>query len=93
LYVATTHQLLGEVLLRRGSLTDAESELRIALDMNSSLAGAHSWRAARSEASLGWLLITRDRAVEGEPMLLAARSLLLGCSGGGPRPDLDSGGS
>jgi tetratricopeptide (TPR) repeat protein len=81
LYVATTHQLLGEVLLRSDSLTDAESELRIALDMTVGLAGADSWRAARSEASLGWLLIERDKAAEGEPMLLAARSKLLSTVG------------
>jgi len=77
LYVASTHQLLGEVLLRRGSLAAAEAELRAALDVNIALAGADSWRAARSEASLGWALIARDQAAEGEPMLLAARAKLL----------------
>ena len=77
LYIASTHQLLGEVLLRRGSLAAAEAELRTALDMNLGLAGPDSWRSARSEASLGWALITRDKAVEGEPMLIAARSKLL----------------
>ncbi len=77
LYVASAHQLLGEVLMRRGSLAAAETELELALDMNVGLAGADSWRAARSQASLGWLLIARDRAAEGEPMLLAARSKLL----------------
>ena len=77
LYIASTHQLLGEVLLRRGSLASAEAELRTALDMNLGLAGPDSWRSARSEASLGWALITRDKAAEGEPMLIAARSKLL----------------
>jgi serine/threonine protein kinase/tetratricopeptide (TPR) repeat protein len=77
LYVASTHQVLGEVLLRRGSLAAAEVELREALDMTVGLAGAESWRTARSEASLSWALIQRDKAVEGEPMLLAARSKLL----------------
>jgi hypothetical protein len=77
LYIASTHQLLGEVLLRRGSLAAAEAELRTALDMNLGLAGPDSWRSARSEASLGWALITRDKAAEGEPMLIAARSKLL----------------
>jgi hypothetical protein len=65
------------VLMRRGSLAAAETELNIALDMNAALAGPDSWRAARSEASLGWLLIARDKAAEGEPMLVAARSRLL----------------
>src|SRR6202023_3432788 len=51
LYVASTHQLLGEVLLRRGSLAAAEAELRTALDMTLGLAGPDSWRLARSEAS------------------------------------------
>ncbi len=77
LYVASAHQLLGEVLLRRGALVAAEAELRAALDMNVALAGADSWRAARSEASVGWALIQHDKAEEGEPMLLAARSKLL----------------
>jgi eukaryotic-like serine/threonine-protein kinase len=77
LYVASTHQLLGEVLLRRGSLAPAEAELRTALDMNLGLAGPASWRVARSEASLAWALIARDKATEGEPMLLAARFKLL----------------
>jgi hypothetical protein len=69
--------VLGEVLLRRGSLAAAEAELREALDMTVGLAGAESWRTARSEASLGWALIQLDKAAEGEPMLLAARSKLL----------------
>jgi serine/threonine protein kinase/tetratricopeptide (TPR) repeat protein len=81
LYVASTHQVLGEVLLRRGSLAAAEAEFRTALDMNVGLAGPASWRVARSEASLGWALIARDKAVEGEPMLLAARSKLLATVG------------
>ena len=81
LFVASTHQLLGEVLLRRGLLNEAESELRTAVDMTTGLAGPDSWRTARSEASLGWLLIVRDRASEGEPMLLKARTTLLAIVG------------
>ena len=38
LYLASTHQLLGEVLLRRGSLAAAETELREAVDINAALA-------------------------------------------------------
>ena len=74
-------RLLGEVLLRRGCLAAAEAELRTALDMNVGLAGADSWRTARSEASLGWALIKRDKAAEGEPMLVAARSQTAGDGG------------
>jgi serine/threonine protein kinase/tetratricopeptide (TPR) repeat protein len=82
LYVASTHQLLGEILLRRGSLANAESELRTAWEMNAGLIGGpDGWRAARSEASLGWVLIARDKTAEGEPMLLAARSKLLATRG------------
>jgi serine/threonine protein kinase len=81
LYVASAHQLLGEILLRRGSLAAAEAELRAALDMCVGLAGPDSWRAARSEASLGWTLIQLDKAAQGEPMLLAARSKLLATVG------------
>ena len=81
LYVASTHQVLGEVLLRRGSLMAAESEFRIAVDMTVGLAGADSWRTARSEASLAWTLIQRDKASEGEPLLVAARSKLLASVG------------
>jgi hypothetical protein len=69
------------VLLRRGSPADAETELHIALDMTKALAGADSWRTARSEASLGWVLIARGRAAEGEPMLVAARFKLLALVG------------
>ncbi len=81
LYVATTRQLLGEVLMRRGSLAAAQTEFNIALDINAGLAGADSWRAARSQASLGWLLIASDKAAQGEPMLVAARSKLLSTVG------------
>jgi serine/threonine protein kinase/tetratricopeptide (TPR) repeat protein len=81
LYVATTTQLLGEVLLRRGFPAAAETQLRAALDMNVSLEGSDSWRAARSEASLGWTLTQHDKAAEGEPMLLAAQSKLLAALG------------
>ncbi len=49
--------------------------------MTVGLAGADSWRAGRSEASLGWTLIQRDKAAEGEPMLLAARKKLLATVG------------
>jgi hypothetical protein len=83
LYIASTHQLLGEVLLRQGSLAAAETEIRTALDMNVGLAGPDSWRSARSEAGLGWTLIARDKSAEGEPMLLAARSKLLATVGPG----------
>jgi hypothetical protein len=52
------------------------------VDINSALAGADSWRTARSQASLGWDLILRDNAAEGEPMLIAARNRLLATVGG-----------
>jgi hypothetical protein len=51
------------------------------LEITAGLVGAESWRTARSEASLGWVLIQRDKAAEGEPMLLAARSKLLASVG------------
>jgi serine/threonine protein kinase/tetratricopeptide (TPR) repeat protein len=76
-YVAATRHLIGEVLLRRGQLAAAEVELRAALDIDISLEGAGNWRTARTEASLGWLLISQDKAGEGEPMLVAARKQLL----------------
>jgi tetratricopeptide (TPR) repeat protein len=81
LYVAATRQLLGEALLRRGQLQEAEKELRAALDIDLSLAGQKDWRAARAEASLGWLLIQENNAAEGEPMLATARSKLLASIG------------
>jgi hypothetical protein len=81
LYVASTHELLGEILLRRESLAAAEAELRISLDMNIGLAGPDNWRTVRSQASLGWALIKRDKASEGEPMLVAARTKLLATVG------------
>ncbi|HTV97572.1 MAG TPA: serine/threonine-protein kinase [Steroidobacteraceae bacterium] len=81
LYIASTRRLLGEILLRRGSLAAAESELRTALEIDTALTGPDSWRTARSAASLGWLLIKRDKAGEGEPMLVAARARLLATVG------------
>jgi len=77
LYVAATRHLLGEVLLRRGQLREAEVELRAALEMDLSSAGPGDWRAARTEASLGWLLIAENNSAEGEQMLVAARSKML----------------
>ena len=48
-------RLLGEILLRRGSLAAAEAELRAALDINTALAGAGqlAHRAQRREPGLG----------------------------------------
>jgi serine/threonine protein kinase/tetratricopeptide (TPR) repeat protein len=83
LYVSSTRRLLGEILLQRGSLPAAETELRAAVDIDTALAGADSWRAARSEATLGWALILRDKAEEGEPMLVAARTRLMAAVGTG----------
>ncbi|HWX81097.1 MAG TPA: serine/threonine-protein kinase [Steroidobacteraceae bacterium] len=77
LFVAGTRQLLGEVLLRRGQLTQAEAEVRAALDIDTALAGPGNWRTARAEATLGWILISEDRAAEGEPLLHAAQIKLL----------------
>jgi eukaryotic-like serine/threonine-protein kinase len=76
-YVAATRHLIGEVFLRRGQFASAEVELRAALDIDLSLAGAGNWRAARTEASLGWLLISEGNPIDGEPMLVAAQRQLL----------------
>jgi hypothetical protein len=84
LYVASGKLTLGEILLRRGSMAAAESELRSSVDINTALAGPDSWRTARSAASLGWLLIKSDRAAEGEPMLIAARAQLMATPTLGP---------
>jgi len=81
LYVASTRQLLGEILLRRGSMADAETQLRSSVEINTVLAGADSWRTARSAASLAWALLKSNRAAEGEPMLVAARVRLLATVG------------
>jgi hypothetical protein len=81
LFVAATHQLLGEVLLRRGFLQPAETEFRAALDIDMALAGPGNWRTARTDASLGWALIMQDRAAEGEPKLVAAQRLLVATLG------------
>jgi tetratricopeptide (TPR) repeat protein len=77
LYVAASRHLLGEVLLRRGKLTEAEAELRAALDIDLDSAGTGGWRSARNEASLGWLLIAENNSADGEPLLVAARLKLL----------------
>jgi tetratricopeptide (TPR) repeat protein len=80
-FVAATRHLIGEVLLRRGQFAAAEVELRAALDIDSSSAGAGNWRTARTEASLGWLLISENKAIEGEPMLVAAQKKLFATLG------------
>ena len=82
LYVASSRYLLGEILLRRRLLPEAESQLRAALDIDTALAGYDSWRSARSRASLGWVLIEEGKAAEGEPLLIAAQSRLLATVGG-----------
>jgi hypothetical protein len=51
------------------------------LDLDLSLAGPGNWRAARTQASLGWLLILEDQAAAGEPMLVTARTQLLASLG------------
>ena len=64
-------------MLQRHAPVAAEVELRAALDINYSLAGADNWRTARSQAGLACAMILRNDAVEGEPMLVAARDRLL----------------
>ena len=81
LYVASVRHLLGEVLLQRRLLPEAETELRTAVDIYTALAGPDNWRTARSQASLGWILIEEGKAAEGEPMLVAAQSRLLATVG------------
>jgi eukaryotic-like serine/threonine-protein kinase len=81
LYVSATRRVLGETLMRRGQLTSAETELRSALDIDTALAGAGSWRTARTQASLGWLLILENNAADGEPLLATAQSRLLAALG------------
>ncbi len=77
LYVASARQVLGDILTVRGHYRPAEIELRESLDLNRRLAGADSWRAARSEASLGWCLIKSGNDTEGLPMLEGAQARLL----------------
>ncbi len=89
LYVASSRLLLGEIYLRRGLLTEAEREMRTALDVDVSLVGADNWRSARTAASLGWVLIKSGRDGEGEPMLAAAQHKLATTLGPG-NPDTQS---
>ncbi len=77
LYIASTRQLLGDIFITRGQYQAAEVELRAALELNRRLAGVDSWRAARSEASLGWCLIKSGHDAQGAPMLAAAQTRLL----------------
>jgi serine/threonine protein kinase/tetratricopeptide (TPR) repeat protein len=81
LYVSSTRRLLGEILVQRGSLPAAEAELRMAVDIDTEVAGADNWRTALAQSTLGWALIMRDKAVEGEPMLVAARDRLIATVG------------
>ncbi len=77
LYVASARQLLGDILVQRGSPAAAESELRAAVDLTTALAGSDSWRTARAQASLAWALIQRDKAAEGLPLMTAAQRHLV----------------
>jgi serine/threonine protein kinase/tetratricopeptide (TPR) repeat protein len=81
LYVSSTRRLLGEILVLRGSLPAAEAELRTAVDIDTEVAGADNWRTALAQSTLGWALIMHDKAVEGEPMLVAARDRLIATVG------------
>jgi hypothetical protein len=45
------------------------------------VAGADNWRTALAQSTLGWALIMRDKAAEGEPMLEAARNRLIATVG------------
>jgi tetratricopeptide (TPR) repeat protein len=81
LYVASSRQLLGEILLRRGLLADAERELRSAVDIETFLVGADNWRTVRTEATLSWVLIKSGRDAQGEPMLAAAQRKLVSTLG------------
>jgi serine/threonine protein kinase/tetratricopeptide (TPR) repeat protein len=81
LYVSSTRRLLGEILVQRGALPAAEAELRMAVDIDTEVAGADNWRTALAQSTLGWALIRRDQAAEGEPMLIAARNRLIATVG------------
>jgi serine/threonine protein kinase/tetratricopeptide (TPR) repeat protein len=81
LYVSSTRRLLGEILVQRGSLPAAEAELRMAVDIDTEVAGADNWRTALAQSTLGWALIMRDKASEGEPILVASRNRLIATVG------------
>src|SRR5258708_19524103 len=76
LYVSATRHLLGEVLLRRGQLSDAETELRAALDIDLGSAGPGDWRGARPETGFGWVLFAHHNSPYNRHPLLLLRSNL-----------------
>ena len=76
LYVASAQYLLGEIFLRKQMLPEAETQLRSAVDIDAALAGADNWQTARSQASLGWILMQEGKDAEGEPLLVAAQAHL-----------------
>ncbi len=77
LYVASTRQLLGDILIARGQYKPAANELRASADLNRRLAGADSWRAARSEASLAWTQVKLGDDASGGPALIDAQARLV----------------
>ncbi len=81
LYVASSKQVLGEVLLRQGHAEQAQSEEREALEIDAALTGSDNWRSLRTAASLGWVLIHAGKADEGEPILVAAQKKLVATLG------------
>lgn len=76
LYVASTRQLLGDILIARGRYQGATVELTAAAGLSRRLAGADSWRTARANASLGWARINSGDDAAGALLLIDSQRRL-----------------
>ena len=75
-YVASSEHLLGEVLLRKRQLTDAEAHLTAAMN-RWKRTNSPAWRAARSQSALGEALYLQGHIQEAEKNLTEAYKTLV----------------
>ena len=75
--MVTSGDRTGDILIARGQYKPAANELRASADLNRRLAGADSWRAARSEASLAWTHVKLGDDASGGPALIDAQARLV----------------
>jgi ATP/maltotriose-dependent transcriptional regulator MalT len=79
-YVASAEHYLGEALLARGKLADAQTLLTSAKD-RWNRTGAPPWRSARSASALGEVLHREGRKREAEEELVSSYRILSAASG------------
>src|SRR5690606_13438054 len=79
-YVASSEHLLGEILLRKRELHDAEALLTAAMN-RWKRTNSPAWRAARSQSALGEVLHLEGRIEEAEQHLTEGYKILVADGG------------